>query len=504
MKNKVLIAILSTAFAVSGCKDSFFDINTNPNKPTEVLVKPNYLLPMVIQQTATRMGNQYSFAAIWSGYYGRGSSFGPSFPLESYDLTPSYEITHWASTSTSMNTWYDVVTDADFMEKKGRAQKEDFYVGAAKVMKAIGFMYLVDLYNNVPYSDALKGDASIAPKYDKGADIYKDLLLQLDSARIIFKSAGLIVSDEAKKADVLFGGDLIKWRKIANTQSLKLLIHQSQFNKSPNDEIAKIVADGSGFIEAGKSANLTLAFSNDQYKVNPVYSYYVADQNGALTDGFNRVSPYLMNRYKSNNDIRYQYFFLKAINPVDAANPWVAGKVSGAPTVAGTNSGQESRVIGTGVASSGSAPLWLMTSVESLFLQAEAVQRGWLSGDAKTAYENAVKESFNYLKVTNAAAEATSLLATSGSWATATDKMELLINQKYLALPGINNFEAYVDYRRLGFPKDVPLSINQSVGTKKIPKRLIYPQSEYSFNSTNVLAQGTIDPQKDGIFWDVD
>lgn len=504
MKNKVLITILSAAFAVTGCKDSFFDINTNPNKPTESSVKPNYLLPMVIEQTAARMGTEYSFAASWAGYYGRGSSFGQTLPLENYNITPSFEITHWASTSVSMNTWYDVLMDANFMEKKGRAQKENFYVATAKIMKAIGFMYLVDLYNNVPYSDALKGDESIAPKYDKGADIYKDLLLQLDSARVLLKSPDMVVSDEAAKADVLFGGDLTNWRKLANTQSLKLLIHQSEFNKDPKEEIAKIVADGSGYIEAGKSAKLSIAFSNDRYKVNPVYSKYVADESGALTDGFNRPSPYLMNRYKSNNDIRYQYFFLKAIRPIDVNNPWAPGKALGGATVAGTSSAQESRVIGTGILEDGTQPLWLFTSVESLFLQAEAVQRGWITGDAKAAYENAVKESFTYLNVADAATEATKLLNKSGSWASASNKLELIINQKYLALPGINNFEAWVDYRRLGYPKDVPLSENQTVGNRKIPLRLMYPQSEYNFNSANVLAEGTIDPQKSKIFWDVD
>lgn len=503
MKNKLLITIVSVGLLVSGCKDSFFDINENPNKPTNPVVKPNYLLPMVIEQTAVRMGTQYSFAASWTGYYGRGSSFGQTLPLENYDITSNFEITHWASTSVSMNTWYDVLMDADFLEKKGRSTGEEFYVGTAKVMKAIGFMYLVDLYNNVPYSDALKGDGSVAPKYDKGEDIYKDLLVQLDSARMIFKSSNLAVSDDAKKADILFGGDLTKWRKLANTQSLKLLIHQSEFKKDPKEELAKITSDGSGFIESGKTAKLSIAFSNDRYKVNPVYSTYVADETGATTDGFNRVSPYLLNRYKSNNDIRYQYLFLPAVKPVDPKEPWAPGKALGGATVVGTVSTQESRVVGKGILADGTQPLWLFTSIESLFLQAEAVQRGWIVGDAKTSYENAVKESFSYLNVTNSTVESAKLLSSSASWASATNKLELIINQKYLALPSINNFEAWVDYRRLGYPKDVPLTQNVSAGNRKIPLRLSYPQSEYSYNSTNVRAQGNIDTQKSGIFWDI-
>ncbi|MGJ1436495.1 SusD/RagB family nutrient-binding outer membrane lipoprotein [Sphingobacterium siyangense] len=500
MKKKVIIMLFSAALAVAGCKDSFFDINENPNNPTEPTVKASYLLPMVLKQTATRMGTQYSWAASWSGYWGRGSDFGPSLPLENYAITPSYQQGQWANSTTS---WYDVLTDADFMEKKGKETNELFYVGAAKVMKSIGFMYLVDMYNNVPYSDALRGDAAVAPKYDKGEDIYKDLLIQLDSARIIFKQ-NLAISDEVKNADVLFSGDLLKWRKLANTQALKLLIHESEFNKNTTAEIAKITADGSGFIGANESANLSIAFAMATNQVNPVYSTYVQNESGTWTDGFNRVSKYLLNRYMGSNDIRYQYLFRAARNPQNPNQPWV-GKELGAPTSPPEiTSAMESIVIGTGILKDGTGPLWLMTSVESLFLQAEAIQRGWITGDAKSAYEKAVKESFNWLGVENADAVSTTFLASStANWGNASNKLELIINQKYLSLPGINNFEAYVDYRRLGFPKDVPLSINSSVGSRKVPLRLHYPQNEYSFNNVNVKAQGDIDPQTSKIFWDV-
>lgn len=498
MKQKIFLAILAVTLVLSGCKDSFFDINSNPNDPTNQLVKPQHLLPMVLNQAATRMGTQYSWAASWSGYYGRGADYGQSIPLENYNITPTFQQAQWANSTTS---WYDVLQDAEIMATKAKESNEPFFVGISKVIKAIGFMYLVDMYNNVPYSDALKGSESIAPKYDKGEEIYKDLLVQLDSARIIFK-ANPELSEETITSDVLFGGDLTMWRKLANTQALKLLIHQSEFIKNPSAEIAKITADGSGFIEAGNSATLTLTFSNNVNQVNPVYINYVADQSGILMDGFNRVSKYLLGRYVSNNDIRYQYFFLPAQDPQDPTKKWV-GAVFGAPTDETLSSSNQSIVVGTGILKNGTEPLWFFTSMESLFLQAEAAQRGWISGSAKTIYESAVSESFKWLEVPSAQAEADKLLAASANWDKASNKLELIINQKYLSLPSINNFEAWVDYRRLGFPKDVPLSQNSNVGSRKIPLRLMYPQNEYSYNGTNVTEQGEINPQSSRIFWDV-
>lgn len=487
----------------TGCKESFFDINENPNLPTDPVVRPSYLLPMVLKRTAEMMGTRYSWAASWSGYYGRGSQYGPSLPLENYDISPSFEQGQWINTASSYS-WYDILNDAEIMERKGKEMNDLFFVGAAKVLKSIGFMYLVDMYNNVPYLDALKGDESIAPKYDNGQDIYQDLLLQLDSARNIFKTAGLLVSDETKAADVLFKGDLDRWRKLTNTQSLKLLIHQSELVPNPTIELAKIKNDGSGFIEAGQTARLSIAFANNANQVNPVYFNYVADQNGNRTDGFNRVSVYLLNRYIANNDIRYQYLFLPADAPEDPLVRWVGSPLGAPVNPAVGTSAIQSIVIGTGILKSGTDPLWLFTSVESMFLQAEAVQRGWLPGDAKATYEAAVKESFNYLGVENGGTVSNSFLQnSSANWTSAPNKLELIINQKYLALPGLNNFEAYVDYRRLGYPIDVPLSLNPSVGTLKVPLRLSYPQSEYSYNANNVNAQGNIDPQTNRIFWDV-
>lgn len=506
---KVFTIICASLLTFASCSDDFFDINTNPNNPTEEAITPDLLLTSVLANTVKRTTSTYNFAAHWMGYWARGSSFGPSVPLEDYDLTSSYETGHWSGITPDAG-WYDILVDNDEMERIAKLSDDKFYVGVAKVIKSIGFMYLVDMYNNVPYSDAFKlvSNGIVAPKYDKGEDIYKDLLLQLDSARVIFASSDIIVPESAAASDVVFQGDLEMWRKLANTQSLKLLIHQSEKVSNPTAEIAKITSDGSGFLGEEETAWVDPGYSNDQYKVNPMYVTYVRDHNGTLVDGFNRANNFLLDKYRDNDDIRYQYVFLRATTPDndEDGNPilW-DGNNFGQSNQVGKGSVNESIVIGTGLVPSPSSPAWLFTSVESLFLQAEAVQRGWISGSAQSFYESAVKESFNFLGVANAGAVSTAYLAKPiASWSSATDKLELIINQKYLALPGINNFEAWVDYRRLGFPIDVPLSVNGSVGSRKIPLRLQYPVNEFSFNAANVRAEGDINPQTSRIWWDVD
>ena len=155
----------------------------------------------------------------------------------------------------------------------------------------------------------------------------------------------------------------------------------------------------------------------------------------------------------------------------------------------------------TGLAKGYDQRMWILTSFESLFLQAEAIQRGFLAGDAKTAYKNAIRESFIWLNVDSNAvgaiarfnawyddAEANNVK--SVSYDAATDKLKLLQYQKHLAMNGSNHLEAWVDYRRNGNFPSFPLSANPGRTSPTIPYRLLYPQREVDLNTANVPVEG--------------
>jgi hypothetical protein len=212
----------------------------------------------------------------------------------------------------------------------------------------------------------------------------------------------------------------------------------------------------------------------------------------------------VLNKLRGSNDIRYQYYFDVADQPLSGNTYYGYNFGENVPNSA-PKAVNSSDVSGPGLAKSFTQPQWLFTSIESMFLQAEAIQRGWLPGDAKAAYRAAVTESFRWLGVPNAVATAETYLNQSNAvvnYDTATDKVRLIVTQKYLALVGINNFEAYVDYRRLGVPTDLPPSMSTGRGTNNIPSRLLYPQNEYNYNAANVGAEGTINAQTSKVFWD--
>lgn len=522
---KYIYSFLTLLLIVSaGCKKDFFDINDDPNNPIEENMTPQLILPNVLNAAATKMATSYDYTAHWMGYWARSGSYGPSNPLENYNLTTTYEQNEWVNGNTTVAnptvSWYNILMDANTIERKAQESGQTFYLGIAKVIKAVGFMYLVDQYNNVPYSDAFKGTESIAPKYDKGQDIYNDLMVQLEEAKALFENAEITANPGIQEADIMFGGDAAMWKKLANTQYLKMLLRQSEIlGSAPAADLAKI-NDGTGFLMAGETASVDPGYSVNQYQQNPFYGTYKFDHNGEPIDDFNRANNYVLNKYRDNNDIRYQFVFSAARTPI-SGNRYFGydfGFVDNNPDQ--PKAVNSSDVAGPGLAKSPTQPQWFFTSVESLFLQAEAVQRGWISGTARDAYENAVTESFVWLGasrtdngVTSTPAQTADLYLNQHAgnpdvrnsivdWDKATNKLSLIIGQKYLALCGINNFEAWADYRRLGYPSDVPLSLSPSRNGRLIPVRLLYPQNEYAYNGANVQAEGTIDAQTSKVFWD--
>lgn len=489
-----LIATFATLLVGAGCSKSYLDINKNPNLPGDGAVTTEMMLPLILERTARSTGAGYVVQARWMGYWARGGDFGQTADEERYQLTTAFGAGTW-------NTWYDILFDNYTMARKANAGNRQMYEAISKVVKVIGFMNIVDVYNNAPYTQAFNLSQYILPAYDKGEDIYKDLFVQLDDALTLMNAYPAGSDLTLANTDIMFKGNVTMWKKLVNTLRLKLLIHVSEVNIVDRAaQIAKITAEG--YLMSGESANVNPGYKKSlsgsgASQQNPFWDNYKANVDGIEFDNYNRANNYVLNKMKATNDIRYQYFFSPAKEPANPANPYI-GYDYGVPT-SSVPSRASSAVSGPGLARSVGQDQWYFTSVESMFLQAEATFRDWIPGDKKAAYDAAVRESFRWLGVTNADATAATYLAGPGLY---NGTLAQIIGQKHLALIGINNLEAWTDYRRTGFPADVPLSLNPA-REANIPKRYLYPQSEYNVNATNVGAQGTINPLTSGVFWDL-
>jgi hypothetical protein len=520
MKKHIIILLLFVIGISFSCqKSSFLDVNDNPNSPTDVSITPDLLIPSALSnigalttnaQTVDNAGDvvyssRFAMLGRWLGVWCPTTNF-----------AASDESKYQAATNTSNATWfsfYDINTDLTIAEQKAAASGQTFYQGIAIIMKALNFQMMVDMFGNIPYSQALN-PTILQPKYDKGEVIYIDLFKKITEGINLIKAADKPKNVNLATGDIMFNGDKTLWAKFGNTLKLRLLIHlveTANVNTTATQELAIINQEGSGFLEAGQTAAVNPGYSAT--KPNPFWETYNYTQAGTYPNNFNRANNFSLNLMKTTNDIRYRYFYLPVRGTAGTSDTDWKG-IDYAPTNSdpALNETKTSDIGGARVAAGGLSGLgksatmdaWVITSFESLFLQAEAMARGWITtGNAQTMYNSAVTESFTWLGVPNAATVAAAYLAqgdTRIAWgATETAQIKNIAWQRYIAFNGNNHLEIWNDYRRLDGIVTIPLSIDAGRGNNPIPVRLNYPATEYSFNAGNVTVE---DPFTSKVFWD--
>ena len=239
ISNKIIGFTALAIVALSSCKKDFLDINRNPNAATTTT--PELVLPAALATTGARMNPAASPNVWFNGWMGYWAISG-SYAISSSDFT-----TYKQTTGTGDGIWqgaYDNLEDYYYVKTQAHAQNKYFYEAAARVMMSYNFQMLVDMFGNVPYTEAFGGTGNIHPKYDDQKAIYVDLIKQLDTAITLFKRAD---AKGAASSDILWGGSNTKWIHFANTLKLRILMRQSEVNAAyVQTEIAKITAEGRG------------------------------------------------------------------------------------------------------------------------------------------------------------------------------------------------------------------------------------------------------------------
>ena len=482
--------ILVVAVVLSACSKSYYDVNTDPNNPTSASI--DLVLSNALKTTAAPQVSTYAVFSEWMNYWSPSGSYA----INSSDGSSYKQTTDFADNNGLWTNIYDNLEDYDYIEKTATAGNQYFYIAAAKTMKAYLFQQLVDMFNNVPYSGALKGTANLKPKYDNGKDIYEALSTQLDSAVTLFKRPDATGSSTQ---DILFAGNNSNWEKFANSLRLRLLIRQTEISGRSayiQSEVNKIVANGAGFLTADAAVNP--GYTASAGKQNPFYGFAYSI-TGTYTQDFWRAGKFVIAFSEAHNDPRYTRWYA----------PISDGSYVGTTVGSTTNpSGNLSSKFGPGVLKSVDQPAIVFSAAESYFLQAEAILRGFLAGSDLTMFNNGVQASFTYLGAGSAAAytsqpDKETNYAAAGSF---NEKLNAIMRQKYLAMQDVTPFEAWCDYRRLSylnlpFTTSIPISVNPQRDGDAIPVRILYPTTEYQTNLENVGAQGTINDHTSKVFW---
>jgi hypothetical protein len=468
--------------------------NVNPNASTEVSVSAvltgaQVSLGFNLGVNAGLIANIYIQQA--SGANGDAASF------DNYASSIQYFDQTWKG------FYADVLDELKIVKTAAAKQKLPYYSGIARILSTYAYGTLTDLFGDIPYKESLYGNNITNPAYDKQEDIYKALQQQLDSA-ILDLSVPATDNQGALPGtdDVIYGGNIERWKSLAYTLKARYAIHLTKINGTEAaHQVLSALYDGTRYRGiADNSSDALVVFGAATTNANPFY------QQNTNRPGWIGLGASFVNLLNGNEvtdaatkpegalvDPRRAYF----------ATAYPAGSSTyrgSAPGVPGAFS-----VIGSfyGTATS---PVIISSFSEAKFLEAEA---RWRINPAdplvKTSLEVAIRSSFQRVVSNSADPYATSekqlayITAKTTLSGVANSDLNTIITQKYIAL--FLQPEAWSDYRRTGFPA-LPLAKNATSAANpngQIPRRIPYPQNEQSLNRNTPAGSGYQTP---ALWWD--
>lgn len=492
MKKSIITGAVILALSAASC-DSYLDINQDPNAPAAENLTADLLFPAAEMAFA----NSYSdYLRITGGYFAQhyAQTFGTSNYLDYSKFMMSATLSSSMYSNLCMRTLYNMGQASEIAAADG----DNGTVLAATVIRAAVYQIFVDAYGEIPYSEAMHPD-NITPKYDEGKDIYAGILKELDEALANASPSDLVATN------FLFPGERAdKWIQLANALKLRILMRESD------------VADVKSQLDALVSENnfpaedvaWTGCWSNSSGQANPFYQEEFATYFGSTQQNV-ILNLALCNTMTDADDPRLAVFF----NPNGSGN--YTGGVSGS-NFSTTNSYKSDYWCRPNMAYN--SPVYFITRSEVEFFLAEYEARYGSDANAKAHYEAAIEASLESAGLSDA-----STILNAYPW-NGSDYKRLIGVQKWVALSGTNNFEAWCEMRRIGYPDfasvtgdDIyneitdaydpsllpagkvytPKLFNPLVGANSLIQRWPYPENSSNRNNNTPDSK----PLSEPVFW---
>ena len=459
MRHQIL-SVLAALLASTACGD-LTSINNNPNGPTDV--QPPSMLSNAIQTVVDRVdgpNNNLDIrgGGLWVQYYAEIQYRDE----DKYIVRPGVD-GEWGMYSGPLE-------DFQRMINKGVAAGVPNWEAVGRIMKSYVFSVMTDAMGDIPYSEAFQERALLTPKYDTQQAIYTALFADLAKASQQIDPAGF----GFKSGDIMYGGDMVEWRKFSNSLRLRLAMHLSNVDATTAAAQAQAAVTAGVFTSNADNAQLMyLASAPDQ---NPVYTNVHVDKR----DDYG-MSKTFVDSLLSWSDPRLPVF-AQLNNDTIVANQIYEGLPNGLNDGAGPALLYISR-IGAYWRETPAAPLALLTYSEVLFLEAEAAERGWITGNATQLYADAIRASMEQYGIPTTAIDAY-LAQPRVVYATGAAGLTQIAYQKWVSL-FLQGMEGWTEVRRTGVPALVP---GPNAVLTKIPERLPYSDNEAVLNKANLDA----------------
>lgn len=508
---------LSGSLVLSGCTKNFEKINTNKAGVTQDVFRADYqqvIQPLRnVQRALVHYVNwEYQLqenlnSDIYSGYMMTPTPFNSNSNNATY-----YMMDGWNVQITTI-AYNDVMAGiTDFHNFLAAYEGVDFsdVNGMAKVLQVIEMHKVSDIFGPIIYSKYGQSNADLSVDFDTQQEAYNAFFRDLDTAAMDLKpyaDGTKEVGTAFKGADLIYGGDPVKWLKLVNTLRLRLAMHIVYADAATAKEQGEKALDpANGGLITDNADNALVAYGS----ASPIYDIITAWGDirsgaplGAYLNGFHdpRVTHYMTPA--SDPAVAGEFIGIRNGVDIDAKSRYANYSSPAAEAAVGNYFDGKN-----GLAK-------IATAAESYFLMAEAALRGWANaGDAQTDYETGIAKSFDEWGAGSPAAyiqDATSteqpyvdpkaktpgqnnVLAGNPNLSTITikwnsgdsfeRKLERIITQKWIALYP-DGQEAWTEFRRTGYPKLFPVVVNNSNGViTGFINRLPFPISYVSDNKT--------------------
>lgn len=512
--NNIIINTLAIIILlVSSCKD-LDELNINPNGVDPEVADLNLLMPTILTgvgQTVVNLGfgdlagvMQHTQHDGWSGGH------------NDYD---------WNNLSHSWSGYYGILRNNNEFTKKAVEGEYAFHQGVGLIMGAYTFGLIADLWGDAPYTDALKAEEGVEffkPVFDNQKDIYLGILKDLENANTLLAGSDDNYTNISTTQDVLYGGDVMKWRRLANSLALRYYMRLSAKESAIAEEgIRKITSDPVTYpliIQSNDDANIGY-IGNSASDSWPTSMEFDPDPSGnymrkkmcatlvekmqelndprlgvwankieipivlvggegidRVVDGRREVSQDVVDAYESTFEVSIDF---------DTEYIGIPPSIFTAPQY-NMNPNLDQGVYNphcsqlNDIYKESEGPLLqmrLMSAAEVHFILAEAALYGWVSGTPEDHYAEGIQQSFNAWGVGGSFEDYLSGAPYDG--------LESIINQKWIASWSAAA-ESWFDYRRTGFPL---LQTGESARRQALPLRFYYhSDNEIAKNPENANA----------------
>lgn len=519
MKNRIIkISTILLFLFCYACDNWDKDININPNKPTSLLENENqtnidpsvFMTPMLWSTVDGYVYLQWNVMAAVTEYHGKTKSLSQGNRHKSWHAFDDSEL--WENL-------YGSVRSIKNMRNAAEEANDQRYVAIADIWECFTFAIITNLYGNVPYFDAISDDPPLQSTYDKQSEIYASLLEKLKTAGEMLNRADAPISSSS---DLVFQGDILKWKKFSNMLRLRLAMYMSTADKEGAISIISEIINNPTDYPIMVSNEDNALFHTDE--VERLSQYYSLSKSKIEEAPFSNV---FIERLISLNDPRLPIMTRPVSKVHDDANSYVipsnTGEVKYAGHLYGITTDNAHAALwnggfpyasalgeffrkedGTGepLLESATTPYFLAFYSEQEFFIAEAIEKGIVGGDASLHYTNGVKAALEFYGSdfgSNAYQDAFGeqrltdidqyMIQPDVNYNSGRDKLVLIAEQKWIA-SFMLGLEPYFDHRRTMLPALRASSGAENFGPNgsgsKFPSRAAYSDSEVANNPINV------------------